>query len=141
MESSTLFLLAADAILALHLLLAVFIVIGLLLIFVGKARRWSWVRNPWFRAIHLLVIAIVTVQSWFGVICPLTTIEMALRSRAGDTLYKGSFITHWLETILYLQLPLWVFIVCYTVLGAVVIGSFFWVAPRPFTKGKGDRPF
>ena len=140
MESSTLFLLAADAILVLHMLLAVFVVIGLLLIFVGKARRWSWVRNPWFRVIHILVIAMVTVQSWFGVICPLTTIEMALRSRAGDSIYKGSFITKWLETLLYLHLPLWVFTVCYTVLGAVVIGSWLWVAPRPFTKRKRDRP-
>ncbi len=132
MESSTLFLFIADAILVLHVLLVGFVVIGLLLIFVGKARRWSWVRNPWFRVIHLLVIAMVAFQSWFGVICPLTAIEMALRSRAGDAIYRGSFITHWLESILYLQLPPWVFTVCYTVLGAVVIGSWFWVAPRPF---------
>jgi len=136
MESSTLFLLAADAILALHVLLVAFVVIGLVLIFVGKARRWYWVRNPWFRVIHLLIIGMVAVQSWFGAICPLTIVEMALRSRAGDTIYKGSFITHWLETVLYLQLPPWVFTVCYTVLGAVVIGSWFWVAPRPFTKSK-----
>ncbi|MEA1890712.1 MAG: DUF2784 domain-containing protein [Pseudomonadota bacterium] len=132
MESSTLFLLLADAILFLHVLLVVFVVFGLVLIYVGKARRWFWVRNPWFRVMHLLVIAMVTIQSWLGVICPLTAIEMALRSRAGDAIYRGSFITHWLETILYLQLPPWVFTVSYTVLGAVVIGSWFWVAPRPF---------
>ena len=136
MESSTLFLLAADAILALHVLLVAFVVIGLVLIFIGKARRWSWVRNPWFRVMHLLTVGTVAIQSWLGAICPLTKIEMALRSRAGETIYKGSFITYWLETILYLQLPPWVFTVCYTVLGAVVIGSWFWVAPRPFTKSK-----
>jgi hypothetical protein len=79
---------------------------------------------------HLLAIGIVAVQSWFGVICPLTTFEMVLRSRAGDKVYTGSFISHWLETILYYQAPPWVFAVCYTVIGAVVIGSWFWVNPR-----------
>lgn len=130
MDSSTLFLLAADAVLLLHLLFVAFVVIGLVLIFVGKARRWSWVRNLWFRVTHLLAIALVAVQSWFGVICPLTTFEMALRSRAGDAVYTGSFMSHWLETILYYQAPPWAFAVCYTVIGVVVIGSWFWVSPR-----------
>ena len=125
-----LFLLAADAVLLLHLLFVAFVVIGLVLILVGKTRRWSWVRNLWFRVMHLLAIALVAVQSWFGVICPLTTFEMALRSQAGDSVYTGSFISHWLETILYYQAPPWVFAVCYTVIGAVVIGSWFWVSPR-----------
>ena len=133
MEPSTLFLLAADAILLLHVLLVAFVVIGLVFIFVGKALQWYWVRNPWFRVMHLIAIAVVVVQSWFGVICPLTTIEMELRSRAGDALYEGTFISHWLEAILYYQRPGWVFIVCYTAFGAVVIGSWFWVRPRPFT--------
>ncbi len=134
MESSTLFLLAADAMLLLHVIFVGFVVIGLVLIFMGKARRWSWVRNPWFRVMHLLAIGVVAVQSWFGVICPLTTFEMALRARAGDAQYQDSFISHWLETILYYQAPAWAFAVCYTAFGAVIVGSWFWVSPRPFTK-------
>ncbi len=134
MGSSTIFLLAADAVLLLHVLFVVFVVIGLALIFVGNARRWSWVRNARFRIIHLLAIGVVVVQSWFGVICPLTTFEMALRSRAGDTQYAGSFISHWLETILYYQAPPWAFAVGYTAFGAAVLGSWFWVRPRPLTK-------
>lgn len=130
MDSSSLFLLAADAILLLHVLFVAFVVVSLVLIFVGKLRRWSWVRNFWFRVTHLLAIGFVTVQSWFGVICPLTTLEMELRSRAGDPVYTESFISHWLETILYYQAPSWAFAVCYTVIGAVVIGSWFWVRPR-----------
>ena len=133
MKSSTLFLLAADAILLLHVLLVAFVVIGLVFIFVGKVRRWSWIRNPWFRVMHLIAIGVVVVQSWFSVICPLTKIEMELRSRAGDVIYEGSFISHWLEAILYYQLPPWVFIICYTMFGAVVVGSWFWISPRPFT--------
>jgi hypothetical protein len=138
MESSTLFLLAADALLLLHVLFVAFVVIGLLLIFAGKARRWPWVRNRWFRVLHLLAISVVVIQSWFGMICPLTTLEMAFRSRAGDSQYVGSFMVHWLETILYYQAPPWTFAVSYTVFGAAVIGSWFWVSPRPFARPTED---
>ena len=132
MDSSTIFLLAADAVLFLHVLFVAFIVIGLLLIFAGKAYDWLWVRNPWFRLTHLAAVAVVVVQSWFGVICPLTSVEMALRSRAGDSVYPGSFISHWLENLLYYQLPPWVFVVCYMVLGIMVVTSWFWIRPRRF---------
>ncbi len=134
MDSSTVYLLAADAILLLHVLFVVFVVLALVLIFVGKALAWSWVRNPWFRLSHLIATSVVVVQSWLRVICPLTTIEMAIRTRANDTIYSGSFISHWLETILYYQAPPWVFIVCYTVFGALVVVSWFWVHPRHFAK-------
>ena len=132
MESPTIFLLAADIILLLHVLFVVFVVIGLVLILAGKALLWSWVRNPWFRLIHLAAISIVLVQSLFGIICPLTTIEMMLRTRAGDTVYSGSFISHWLENILYYQMPPWVFVVAYTAFGAIVVVCWFWVRPRRF---------
>lgn len=134
MDTSTIFLMAADAVLFLHVLIVAFIVIGLLLIFTGKAFAWLWVRNPRFRLTHLAAVAVVVVQSWFGVICPLTSIEMALRLRAGDSVYPGSFISHWLENILYYQLPPWVFVVCYMVLGIMAVISWFWIRPRRFTK-------
>ena len=134
MDSSTVLLLAADAILLLHVVFVAFVVLGLVLIFVGNALAWSWIRNPWFRLAHLIAIGVVVVQSWARIICPLTTIEMALRTRAGDTTYPGSFISHWLETILYYQAPPWVFVVCYTAFGALVVASWFWVRPRRFTR-------
>jgi hypothetical protein len=57
---------------------------------------------------------------------------MALRRRAGDATYPGDFIAYWLETILYYQAPAWVFMVCYTAFGALVLASWFWVRPRSF---------
>jgi len=132
MDLSFLYLLAADAILYLHVLIAVFITAGLILIFIGKFLSWSWVLNPWFRLIHLLAICIVVIQSWFGVICPFTTLEMYLRSRAGDAVYSGTFISHWLENILYYQAPAWVFVVAYTVFAVLVIASWYFIRPRPF---------
>ncbi len=132
MDSSTYFLMAADAVLLLHVFLVTFIVIGLLLILVGKLCAWLWIRNPWFRLAHLVSISIVIVQSWFGVICPLTTVEMELRSRAGDAVYHGSFISHWLGKILYYEMPSWAFVVSYMIFGVIVVASWFWIRPRRF---------
>ena len=129
-ESSAVYLFAADAVLLLHVLFVAFVIVGLVLIFAGKACNWTWVRNPWFRLAHLLGIVVVVIQSWFGAICPLTTLEMVLRARAGDAVYPGSFVAHWLEAVLYYRAPAWVFAVCYTLFGAVVVGSWFWVRPR-----------
>jgi hypothetical protein len=60
----------------------------------GKVRHCRWVLWPWFRAAH--IVGIVVVQSWLGVICLLTIWEMALREKAGEAVYAGSFISHWL---------------------------------------------
>ena len=133
MDSSIFFLIAADAVLLLHVFIVAFIVVGLLFVFIGKVRLWSWIRNPWFRITHLVAIAVVIVQSWFGVLCPLTTVEMELRSRAGDAAaYHGSFISHWLGKILYYEVPPWVFVVSYMIFGVIVVASWFWIRPRRF---------
>ena len=124
------YLVAADAILLAHVFFVAFVIFSLLLIFLGKFLSWAWILNPWFRLAHLFSTAVVVLQSWLGVICPLTAWEMALRSKAGDTVYAGSFISHWLETLLYYQAPAWVFIVCYSAFGLLVIVSWFWVRPR-----------
>ena len=125
MESRVLYLLAADVILFTHVLFVAFVIVGLLLIITGKLFSWSWVRKPWFRLAHLIAIGVVVLQSWLGVICPLTSWEMALRGRAGDSVYSGTFISHWLEAILYYHASEWVFIICYTVFGSLVLASWF----------------
>ncbi len=130
MNAATWYLLAADAVLLLHFLFVAYVVLGLILTFAGKPLRWTWVRNWWFRVSHLAAIGIVVLQAWLGIICPLTTLEMALRREAGDATYTGEFIAHWLNAILYYQAPAWVFALCYTAFGAVVILSWFWVRPK-----------
>jgi hypothetical protein len=130
------YLLAADAILFLHTLFVVFVVLGLFAILVGRPLAWRWVRNPWFRSMHLAAIGVVVLQSWVGAICPLTTWEAALRDKAGGAVYPGTFISHWLEALLFYRAPQWMFIACYTAFGALVVASWFWVRPRPFTTSR-----
>ena len=134
MHSSVTYRVLADLVLLLHTSFVVFVIAGLVLVLLGGVRGWHWVRNPWFRVMHLLAIGIVVLQAWLGVLCPLTTLEMSLRARAGDAVYPGSFIAHWLEALLYYQAPAWVFTACYTVFGFLMVASWYAVRPRSFSK-------
>ena len=134
MTAPSLYLLAADAVLAVHLLFVVFVILALIAIFVGSTLSWTWIRNPVFRLAHLIAIAVVASQAWLGIVCPLTTVEMALRSRAGEMTYAGTFISHWMQKLLYYQAPDWVFVVCYSAFGMLVIVGWYFIRPRPFRK-------
>lgn len=135
MQSSSLpYRIAADAVLLVHVGFVAFVLLGLLCILVGGALRWRWVRNTWFRLLHLVAIGIVVLQSWLGVLCPLTTLEMALRQKAGEATYSGSFIAHWLNSLLYIEAPMWMFAVAYTVFGLLVAASWLLVRPGRFNR-------
>jgi hypothetical protein len=121
----------ADIILVLHLLFVAFVVGSQVLIVAGGVLKWRWVRHVRFRIVHVLCIGIVVVQSWLGVICPLTLLENALREKSGDAGYTGSFIAHWLNELLYIEAPWWVFTVAYSLFGVSVIAAWIWVKPCP----------
>jgi Protein of Unknown function (DUF2784) len=122
----------ADGVLITHLGFLLFVVGGLLLILCGGLRGWKWIRNPWFRAAHLAAIGVVVIQAWFGIICPLTTLEMHLRDQAGDATYSGTFVAHWLRDFVFYDAPFWGFALGYTLFGLAVIGSWVKFRPRPF---------
>lgn len=135
---NTLYRVAADLVLYLHVGFVIFVVAGLLLIVVGRFAGWRWVRNGWFRLAHLAAIGIVVLQAWLGMLCPLTILEMWLRERAGDAVYPGSFIAHWVEQILYYDAPAWAFMLSYTAFGLLVLASWIWIRPRPIGKNEGE---
>ena len=121
---------AADVIVVFHLGYATFIVAGLALILVGALRRWQWVRNFWFRMMHLLAILIVVAESWFGVTCPLTTWEKALRERAGQATYHGDFLANLAHELLFVEWGPLAFTVCYTLFGLAVLATLAFAPPR-----------
>lgn len=118
----------ADAVLILHVAIAAFVLGGLALIIVGNLRRWRWVNALWFRLAHLAAIAVIVAEAWIGLACPLTTLEMWLRTRAGESTYPGSFVGYWLQRILYYDAPDWVFVLGYTLFGLIVAIT-WWVFP------------
>lgn len=121
--------LLADALLALHMGIVIFVVGLLPLILIGGARGWRWVRHFGLRLTHLALMVFIAVQAWLGQLCPLTIWEQALRRTAGQGSYGESFIEHWLSRLLYWDAPWWVFVAAYTVF-AVVVGAAWWVV-RP----------
>ena len=131
MNTPSLYAVLADSVLALHVAYVLFVVLGLLLILAGGLWGWRWVRIRRLRLAHLLAIGVVVLQLWLGLVCPLTTLEMALRVRAEDAVYAGSFIGYCLQALLYFEAPTWVFGVVYTLFALLVFLSWFWVRPKP----------
>ena len=138
MPLNPILLFLADAVLALHFAVVLYVVGGLVLIIVGNLFGWRWVNALWFRLLHLAAIAIGVAEAWLGITCPLTTLEMWLRaqSEAGIAAsYSESFIGHWLQRLLFYSAPPWVFVLAYTVFGALVVAVWFRFPPT-FKKRK-----
>jgi hypothetical protein len=127
---SSIYALLADLVLAVHFGVVVFVVAGLVLIVAGNRWGWRFVNGWWFRLAHLVAIAIVVVQAWLGVACPLTTLESSLRARARESVYEASFVEHWLERALYYDLPAWVFTLGYTLFGCAVLVAWWRFPPQ-----------
>lgn len=130
MFSSTLLRWLANAVLIVHIGFILFVVVGLLLVVVGGIRKWDWVRNLWFRLLHVSAIAVVAAESWLGVTCPLTKLENQLRQSAGQIVSSDDFIAFWVRRLFFFQFPPWVFTICYSCVFALVLGSWLLVSPR-----------
>ena len=111
----------ADALLVLHFLIAGFIVAGLLLVWIGAAfgstTRWAWIRNPWFRYLHLAAIVFIAAEALLGFACPLTIWEDLLRGGARPE----SFVGRWVYRLLYYNAPEWVFTTLYAAWAAATL--------------------
>ncbi|MGH8670250.1 MAG: DUF2784 domain-containing protein [Burkholderiales bacterium] len=118
--------LIADALLVVHFLIAAFIAGGLVAVWVGAALGWSWIRNPWFRYLHLAAIGFVAAEALLGVACPLTVWEDALR---GDV-QAQSFVGRWVRRLLYYGAPEWIFAAAYVAWAAATVLTLRFVPPR-----------
>lgn len=111
----------ADALLVLHFLIAGFIVAGLILVWIGAAfgakARWAWIRNPWFRYLHLAAIVFIAAEALLGFACPLTIWEDLLRGGARPE----SFVGRWVYRLLYYNAPEWVFTTLYAAWAAATL--------------------
>ena len=130
MREASAYQLLADLVLMLHVALVVFVVGGLVAIVVGNLLRKPWANRLGFRLAHLAAIAVVVAESWFGVVCPLTSVEMWLRKQAHQTAYTGSFIEHWVQRALYYEAPAWVFTTVYSLFGLAVAAAWWYFPPR-----------
>jgi hypothetical protein len=129
----------ADAMVAIHVGYVLFVVLGLLAIWVGRALGWQWLHNRWFRSIHFLMIAIVAFEAIAGLECPLTTWEGSLRALGGEATTDTSFVGRMLHSLLFLNLPEWAFNVMHVGFAFLVLAT-FWIAPVNWRPEKDDPP-
>ena len=120
----------ADLIVAVHVGYVSFIVGGEVLILLGAVRRWQWVRNFWFRIVHLAAIGFVAIEAMIGMACPLTVWEDLLRHQAGQDVAEGTFIGRCLDRIIFLGFPAWVFTAMHIGFALLVLATLIVVPPR-----------
>ncbi|QBR02905.1 DUF2784 domain-containing protein [Paraburkholderia pallida] len=117
----------ANTVLVLHALLVLFIVGGLLAIWVGAWLKRGWVRNRVLRVVHLVAIGVVSLLAVLDIPCPLTVLEDWLRS---GSMGPQGFIQRWVSYWLYYDLPGWVFATAYVMFLLVVAITWFRIPPR-----------
>lgn len=125
-----LYLILADGILIAHAVIVAFNLFSLPLIWVGRWLNWRFVRNFWFRAIHVVLIGYVAAQAIAGKICPLTTWENELRIRGGDAGYAGGFVAHWVQRLIFYEADERLFAWGYAGFLVAVLLTWIWVKPN-----------
>lgn len=114
----------SHVVLGVHIVVASFIVGGLVVIPLGKWRGWPFVHIFWWRLTHVGVIIVVALQKVLGKICFLTVWEDALLARAGQDPYHMPAIHSWAERLIYWDLPLWFLTVLY--LAVLALALWLW---------------
>ena len=121
----------ADLLVAFHATYVAFVVFGLVIIWIGWFRGWQWVRNPWFRVLHLIAIVIVGVEAIFAIECPITVWERQLREAAGQPVSDATFVGRFFHNVLFWEnVPPWVFTVLHVGCAVLVIATFVLAPPR-----------
>jgi hypothetical protein len=120
----------ADIVVAFHVAYVAFVVVGQLLIIFGWLLGWKWIRNFWFRLLHLLAIGIVAVESMIAFVCPLTTLENYLRERAGQEVSEASFMGRFFHALIFHELDQSYFDIGNVVFALLVVLTFFMARPH-----------
>lgn len=92
----------ADIVVLIHFLWIVFLIFGA---FLG-------VRNKVVKIVHISGLFFAVIVQLFNWYCPLTYLEVWLKSSSEPSAaYTGSFIVHYLEEIIYIEIPRYLVII------------------------------
>jgi hypothetical protein len=85
----------ADIVVLIHFLWIIFLFLG-----------GIWKRSKAVKILHISGLSFALLIQIFNWYCPLTYLEVWLRSKHDPTLiYTGSFMIHYVERIVYIELP------------------------------------
>ena len=122
----------ANLVAATHIGYFVFVVGGFAAILFGAVHRWKWIRNPWFRVIHLAAVYIVILEDTFNIQCPLNTMEWQLRATSNAAAEPPSAAGRFLDYLLFQTISGRVLDIIYWSLAIVLVVLLFLVKPRSF---------
>jgi len=123
--------LLADFVVALHFGYLLFTLGGELLILLGAALHWQWIRGQLFRLVHLIAVLLVAVEAFIGYLCPLTQLEHFLRTTAGQQVENEiSFVGRLIRSMLFYDFPGWFFTALYIGFGLLVLVTYVLVPPQ-----------
>lgn len=121
----------AETVLAVHVLVILFNVAGLVLIPLGAWLGWRVVRIAWLRLLHLALLAVVAAQAVAGRACILTIWQQNLLGRYQP---PQPLIMHWVDRLIYWNLPMVFFQILYCAVFLYVAGLTvlvpFWGWPK-----------
>lgn len=120
---------AAVLALAVHLAWLALVIFG---VFFTRGR-------PLWSALHILALLwgiVVEVGPWP---CPLTLAEQYFENRSGSGSYQGGFLLHYLNAVVYPDLPAWIVTSAGVAVCALNLGIYCWRFRRPFVLKRRSR--
>ena len=105
------FVYIADFILITHFVVIIFITSLFIMIPIGYKFNWLFLKNKSLRTFHLGLMILVTLETIFGIACPLTYLENFFLQKVQDEL----FLTYWLSKVIYWDLPSSFFTISYLI--------------------------
>jgi len=101
---------AADFVVLVHFFWILFLIFGA---FAGR------IYLP-VKILHIAGLSFAIVMQIFGWYCPLTDLEIWLKNKYEPSVtYKGSFIIHYVEKLVYIELPPWIIFLLTVILIAI----------------------
>ena len=115
----------SEIVLLFHFGIFLFIVTSFFLIPLGYYQKWKWVKNKYYRSIHIILMGFIFIETILGFMCPLTLLEHFLRN---DTKVNNKF-TEIIHLIMYWNLPIYQFIILYFLSFLYLIFLWFFLKP------------
>ena len=115
----------AILVLAVHAVIILFNIFGLVAIPLGSRHHWRFVHAPVWRILHLLSLGVVAVQAALGRACFLTIWQDALTDGSPES---QPLIARTVDALIYWPIPLWVFAVGYLLIFAYAL-ALLWLVP------------
>ena len=115
-----------EIVLFFHFFIFLFITFSFFLIPFGYFKKWEWVKNKYYRLIHLVLMGIILIETILGFMCPLTILENFLR----NNIEVDNNLTQIIHQIMYWNLPNYQFIILYILSFSYLIFLWFFFKPN-----------